>query len=40
MTAAPDNCFLSSNQDTNFFFGIGGDRTPNFLFDKHEIFFS
>ena len=39
MTTALDNCFLSSNQDTNLFFGVGGDRIPNFLFDEHETFF-
>ena len=35
---APDNYFLLSDQDTNWFFGVGGDRIPYFLFDGKRFY--
>ena len=38
MTTAPDNCSLSSNQDTNLFFGVSGDWFSNLLFNNMRLF--
>ena len=38
MVYTPDVCFLSLDQDTDWFFGIGGDQLPNLLFDDIRLY--
>ena len=37
MVSAPDNSSLSSDQDTNKF-GVGGDWTPDLLYNHQRLY--
>ena len=37
MISTSDDCYLSSDQDTQLIFGIGEDQTPYLLFDDKKI---
>jgi len=38
MASAPDHSFLSSDQDTNQFFGVGRDWTPDLLYNYQRLY--
>ena len=38
MASAHNDSSLSSNQDTNKFFGVGGDWTPNLLYNYQKLY--
>ena len=37
MISTSDDCYLSSDQNTQLIFGVGEDQTPYLLFDDKKI---